>query len=142
MISLMLTVVVGSPPPTRGTREERTKSIRVGRITPAYAGNTNPWSGVGRFNRDHPRLRGEHPCRPNLITWLSGSPPPTRGTLYNVLLQASTFRITPAYAGNTAIMFGDSNGVKDHPRLRGEHVWTACIGKGVIGSPPPTRGTH
>ena len=52
----------GSPPPTRGTREERTKSICVGRITPAYAGNTSLSLPFQPGEQDHPRLRGEHCC--------------------------------------------------------------------------------
>ena len=52
--------VVGSPPPTRGTRVTVILKKRTLRITPAYAGNTtiSP-CGISPL-WDHPRLRGEH----------------------------------------------------------------------------------
>ena len=33
-------IILGSPPPTRGTRAIATKAAPLDRITPAYAGNT------------------------------------------------------------------------------------------------------
>ena len=52
---------------------------------------------------------------------MGGSPPPTRGIPFDGVVIAPSFRITPAYAGNTD---GKSSGEElgqDHPRLRGEY---------------------
>ena len=70
-----------------------------------------------------------------------GSPPPTRGTL-NVRSNAKMrVGITPAYAGNTKTMSYVVVFDGDHPRLRGEHITAVDAFLGVLGSPPPTRGT-
>ena len=53
-----------------------------------------------------------------------------------------SYRITPAYAGNTHNLDRSMQFLWDHPRLRGEHSgFLACLTP-FIGSPPPTRGTH
>ena len=76
--------------------------------------NINQW--------DHPRLRGEHTqCYFNAQHCV-GSPPPTRGTLFFFMPIQLKFRITPAYAGNTILGEILCRQVRDHPRLRGEHV--------------------
>ena len=71
-----------------------------------------------------------------------GSPPPTRGTRIILSASALLIGITPAYAGNTTICFLVGAGKKDHPRLRGEHSTGKRCGSLLLGSPPPTRGTH
>ena len=91
----------GSPPPTRGTLLiVESLPMRPG-ITPAYAGNTTELPQYADYNRDHPRLRGEHHTTVHPAHLYLGSPPPTRGTLLVYLNTYFTFRITPAYAGNT-----------------------------------------
>ena len=50
--------------------------------------------------------------------------------------------ITPAYAGNTYLSYGRCVQDKDHPRLRGEHKFMPALLPLMVGSPPPTRGTH
>ena len=72
--------VVGSPPPTRGTRVTVILKKRTLRITPAYAGNTGKKYFTCFPSQDHPRLRGEHSHEHNQYFLTSGSPPPTRGT--------------------------------------------------------------
>ena len=71
-----------------------------------------------------------------------GSPPPTRGTPVGKGTIYKNEGITPAYAGNTLIVcyFGTDFG--DHPRLRGEHPRHLDKTRTLVGSPPPTRGTH
>ena len=59
-LSLQTQVVVGSPPPTRGTLCIHLRSTLSLGITPAYAGNTPPVASLGSHLQDHPRLRGEH----------------------------------------------------------------------------------
>ena len=50
-------------------------------------------------------------------------------------------RITPAYAGNTALLILAVYNSWDHPRLRGEHRGDKELTDYAVGSPPPTRGT-
>ena len=92
---------MGSPPPTRGTLLDKVNEQRQLRITPAYAGNTIVGNYTSPFERDHPRLRGEHLLRFPFQPGEHGSPPPTRGTLRKAYKGAFCYGITPAYAGNT-----------------------------------------
>ena len=75
--------IEGSPPPTRGTRSRFFSRCFMGRITPAYAGNTDLTALHQDLHWDHPRLRGEHTTGWKGTGSATGSPPPTRGTLYN-----------------------------------------------------------
>ena len=92
---------MGSPPPTRGTRQFSSVRIFRYRITPAYAGNTVTAGRVFQRLKDHPRLRGEHSFLKVKMMSSMGSPPPTRGTPDFNCGQLYYTRITPAYAGNT-----------------------------------------
>ena len=132
----------GSPPPTRGTHEQRQLIMKEYRITPAYAGNTIEI--VSKFNSswDHPRLRGEHLTLRTIRNLIRGSPPPTRGTQLKRCKIGLYGGITPAYAGNTSPLEIAKFESEDHPRLRGEHQKCYDVEEIEIGSPPPTRGTH
>ena len=111
----------GSPPPTRGTPLSTfLKSFSL-RITPAYAGNTTKPEQLFGLVEDHPRLRGEHAISSGEYVPLVGSPPPTRGTRLTPSSCKYSFRITPAYAGNTCMLVQCYRLNRDHPRLRGEH---------------------
>ena len=72
--------------------------------------------------RDHPRIRGEHINTPLLSTKRDGSSPHTRGARYGGGTVATPERIIPAYAGSTGWLREERYVVKDHPRIRGEHV--------------------
>ena len=50
------------------------------------------------------------------------------------------YGITPACAGNTALMLGYVTKVQDHPRLRGEYMRKKKNGWRFGGSPPLARG--
>ena len=92
-------------------------------ITPAYAGNTKYQVAEVDGFADHPRLRGEHLLYLFAIDIFLGSPPPTRGTQFLNLVVEFLTRITPAYAGNTVVVILSIDHFKDHPRLRGEHIY-------------------
>ena len=53
-----------------------------------------------------------------------------------------SYRITPAYAGNTNRMIKETIRTEDHPRIRGEHFNAPCHAATEVGSPPHTRGTR
>ena len=132
---------MGSPPPTRGTRFYKNLEVGADRITPAYAGNTALEPLLTEVEGDHPRLRGEHTGGYTNMNTSEGSPPPTRGTPSLISSSAASFRITPAYAGNTKRRLHRARHYKDHPRLRGEHKPLDSRHNWKKGSPPPTRGT-
>ena len=95
------TIVLGSPPPMRGTRLVGLKIFLGYRITPAHAGNTFPLCANCQCRQDHPRPCGEHTFALVIDLSVLGSPPPMRGTLVLDMLYLRPARITPAHAGNT-----------------------------------------
>ena len=105
----------GSSPPTRGSR----------RVCPL----SEPISAV------HPRLHGDHvsearSSRPTdtVHPRLHGSSPPTR--------------FIPAYTGITSSWRSWSGSSSVHPRLHGDHTLSPLRWAELIGSSPPTRGSH
>ena len=132
---------IGSPPHTQGTPSPLSRYTFIFGITPAYAGNTHNYSMHIVITQDHPRIRREHPILSEHNFPVVGSPPLTRGTLFHLFLFHSFLGITPAYAGNTPLSSPLSFRIRDHPRLRGEHVEGLESAKVTEGSPPLTRGT-
>ena len=112
------------------------------RITPAYAGNTVTKFIIWNDNQDHPRIRGEHCKQVNSKFGIGGSPPHTRGTQTGDQTKAFFIGITPAYAGNTFFRKAYKGAFWDHPRIRGEHLYSSVSRLCSPGSPPHTRGTH
>ena len=92
----------GSPPLARGTgTNQRLHSNHHG-ITPACAGNSGLSCGSCLRGWDHPRLRGEQPCKSIGILLVTGSPPLARGTVIVAKGETQRSRITPACAGNSS----------------------------------------
>ena len=133
---------IGSPPPTRGTPVNTIFDWSLLGITPAYAGNTSFPTVCAPSCWDHPRLRGEHRLTAIDKPFCLGSPPPTRGTLHTLTQILLCKGITPAYAGNTELSSEGLPELRDHPRLRGEHLDILPPPLPSLGSPPPTRGTR
>ena len=75
------TLLLGSPPHTRGTLRQICFNRRITRITPAYTGNTTQVKQIKPLIQDHPRIHG--------------------GTPYWMHYYSFKARITPAYTGNT-----------------------------------------
>ena len=74
-------LVVGSPPHTRGAALDPSKEKFLSGITPAYAGSSFAPSERRSDAGDHPRIRGEQLRLWLPVRWLTG--------------------ITPAYAGSS-----------------------------------------
>ena len=75
-----------------------------------------------------------------MCQFVRGSPPHTRG-IQNILeRQEHVSGITPAYAGNTLLVFVCNTPVWDHPRIRGEYLFIPSKVQDNRGSPPHTRG--
>ena len=69
----------GSSPLTRGAPSLPSTKRTTTRIIPAYAGSTTVQLALPPPSWDHPRLRGEHPCRTAECIVGQGSSPLTRG---------------------------------------------------------------
>ena len=74
----------GSPPHARGKEYPDLQRRKPRRITPACAGKRNEQHKNTRFQRDHPRMRGEKPGM--IFVYLSrlGSPPHARGKVFRI----------------------------------------------------------
>ena len=90
--------------------------------------------------KDHPRLCGEKFKIAFVIFARSGSPPPMRGKETKKHIEFHVNRITPAYAGKSALHSSSGSGGLDHPRLCGEKLLGDCEPAADRGSPPPMRG--
>ena len=132
----------GSSPRVRGTLQPRRFLIASHGIIPAYAGNTTRVLASPTFQRDHPRVCGEHFSKQVRTVVYVGSSPRMRGT--PVFLESSycPVGIIPAYAGNTTSTAVPLPLTRDHPRVCGEHPdFTARI-SACWGSSPRMRGTR
>ena len=69
-----------------------------------------------------------------------GSPPHTRGKVYEYPHEFSACGITPAYAGKSTKKFLLEQTRRDHPRIRGEKMGRTYCQRTRRGSPPHTRG--
>ena len=110
------------------------------RITPAYAGKRIMKRGTKMSIKDHPRLCGEKFKIAFVIFARSGSPPPMRGKETKKHIEFHVNRITPAYAGKSALHSSSGSGGLDHPRLCGEKFREQVADRQINGSPPPMRG--
>ena len=133
---------LGSSPRMRGTLVAQfLRADQIG-IIPAYAGNTSWACRTLDWNRDHPRVCGEHHDSFPVRDISLGSSPRMRGTQDTKWFAYQETGIIPAYAGNTA---GDRLALVDagdHPRVCGEHVTSGVDWTGEPGSSPRMRGTQ
>ena len=112
----------GSSPHTRGALGAVPDDGYDVRIIPAYAGSTRRSSDRSARRPDHPRIRGEHTSSSASWRLESGSSPHTRGAPHERRPFAFDNGIIPAYAGSTYRLWIPVVGVRDHPRIRGEHA--------------------
>ncbi len=90
----------------------------------------------------HPRGRGEHGPWQSDPASCPGSSPRARGTRKDKCDRSYQTRFIPAGAGNTSRSNQNLSPCTVHPRGRGEHPTSSCIGNPAIGSSPRARGTH
>ena len=124
----------------RGKGVRRGKWQNAYRITPAYAGKRTGLICKYPLVRDHPRLCGEKDRANKKMHVVQGSPPPMRGKEVIKATKNLPARITPAYAGKSAVVELLLITRQDHPRLCGEKPFSQDIFPPVPGSPPPMRG--
>ena len=140
LAALLLGLVQGSPPHTRGKGYSNCYILKVRGITPAHAGKSRTEKRRRRYNEDHPRTRGEKSRKgeASVVSW--GSPPHTRGKVRFVPVRLPVPGITPAHAGKSALWRRGSRRRGDHPRTRGEKSTGQEAQTSPRGSPPHTRG--
>ena len=109
-------------------------------ITPAYAGKSHIKKFSTGIHRDHPRVCGEKFRPPFWLNFRQGSPPRMRGKGTHRRLDSAAVRITPAYAGKSAIVGGRPCAGRDHPRVCGEKELPRMFSLSTMGSPPRMRG--
>ena len=114
--------LAGSSPHTRGALDPESLTLEDIRIIPAYAGSTAQYRNIVKWQKDHPRIRGEH-------RWSEFSP-------------TAPGWIIPAYAGSTYGRFRRAAAQPDHPRIRGEHEPRSYRRHPKAGSSPHTRGAR
>ena len=132
----------GSSPHTRGALDVAEFVGAVQGIIPAYAGSTWVSACPTRPRRDHPRIRGEHQDEDVEEQANAGSSPHTRGAPTSWGRPTRWPRIIPAYAGSTTPGSTTSPEPRDHPRIRGEHVFAYPTSIQDGGSSPHTRGAR
>ena len=91
----------GSPPRMRGKAVIAAGTRRAVRITPAYAGKSQPWRSYSQRRWDHPRVCGEKHTNISVRPIPPGSPPRMRGKDSPENKDISGRGITPAYAGKS-----------------------------------------
>ncbi len=93
--------IAGLSPLARGTLLARTVRWCQHRFIPAGAGNTWQPAPQRRADAVYPRWRGEHNCRPFVLSISNGLSPLARGTLPRLFCIKWIKRFIPAGAGNT-----------------------------------------
>ena len=114
----------------------------VGGIIPACAGSTRSAAWWSRWSRDHPRMRGEHTGRLSELSATQGSSPHARGARVAPQRPDISRGIIPACAGSTRPRRCGRRASRDHPRMRGEHIFNQPVQTPDEGSSPHARGAH
>ena len=126
----------------RGTHCCLAVSVAGRGIIPACAGNTLLMAIGPTFQRDHPRMRGEHQAPTGYAVTRRGSSPHARGTHLSQRAGYLRYGIIPACAGNTCTTKVQLSHIRDHPRMRGEHALRPAAPPLKPGSSPHARGTR
>ena len=139
-LSLITMATWGSSPHVRGARLAGDLPVDCRGIIPACAGSTYPEDDEAGFQRDHPRMCGEHIRVSSRALSSLGSSPHVRGALQSWHGHLRRQGIIPACAGSTPILARSSAPSRDHPRMCGEHVLKVWPGALDSGSSPHVRG--
>ena len=131
---------VGSSPHARGAHRARYLAEAPAGIIPACAGSTAAYSMATSVFWDHPRMRGEHTVAIDPKDDWEGSSPHARGAPRGHAGNAERRGIIPACAGSTSSKSRAATGIRDHPRMRGEHPDGTRVAFTLGGSSPHARG--
>ena len=134
----------GSSPRGRETHAIAGSVHGVGRVIPAWAGNTRSHGLRLIFTTGHPRVGGEHQALADSHKYAAGSSPRGRGTPRPAGCAGTMSRVIPAWAGNTSRPTPagwPGRPVSGHPRVGGEHLKSTAVASTLNGSSPRGRGT-
>ena len=131
---------MGSSPHVRGACSNATPCASIHGIIPACAGSIASVPTSAAAIRDHPRMCGEHMYECDRCGKKEGSSPHVRGASLEALGAFPQPRIIPACAGSIRPRSGPRFLRRDHPRMCGEHDWSAANVLAVPGSSPHVRG--
>ena len=140
LMLLVFRAVTGSPPHGRGKVRTPIISHFRGGITPAWAGKSRSRSRRCSGGGDHPRVGGEKEKGRALTHYALGSPPRGRGKECTGDTCKPNTRITPAWAGKSAVPVVIFSIAWDHPRVGGEKWSAVRVCRHGWGSPPRGRG--
>ena len=90
---------------------------------------------------DHPRSRGEYVPDVQCTTIEPGSSPLSRGIRGDQDPWGGAYRIIPALAGNTGVIYSTHCQYPDHPRSRGEYKWPTRT-RATYPDHPRSRGEY
>ncbi len=130
----------GSSPRARGAPGVALVVAAAAGIIPACAGSTLSEPATALIWKDHPRVRGEHWSNRPFATTPLGSSPRARGAPFGQLVDQIVGGIIPACAGSTVRAPPRGAAVRDHPRVRGEHLPPVGSLTEISGSSPRARG--
>ena len=131
---------MGSSPHAQGAHPARGVWQMFFGIIPACAGSTAHVSQSVEYPRDHPRMRGEHFLALLLGFGCAGSSPHARGARHRATRRTGRAGIIPACARSTKQTGTLRAGIRDHPRMRGEHSPFLTAPGSVRGASPHARG--
>ena len=132
----------GSSPHARGAPADESPIAIASGIIPACAGSTLAGRFVPLCWWDHPRMRGEHATCTATPLISTGSSPHARGALNSNRSARVCAGIIPACAGSTTESRSRGRGLRDHPRMRGEHFCISMRIYSLVGSSPHARGAR
>ena len=137
--SLLLNILVGSPPRVREKQVMALAAVFASGITPACAGKTDIEARKNEKKRDHPRVCGKNALAFSIPEPYAGSPPRVREKQVMALAAVFASGITPACAGKTDIEARKNEKKRDHPRVCGKNALAFSIPEPYAGSPPRVR---
>ena len=111
-----------------------------GRLIPAHAGKTRPYTSPRLRCKAHPRSRGENRFIESMQNCWAGSSPLTRGKPELCKWKRDRLRLIPAHAGKTGLHGPGPAWSVAHPRSRGENRAPGSLAARIAGSSPLTRG--
>ena len=110
-------------------------------IIPACAGSTQLVLMLDVWQRDHPRMCGEHSGPKPAPKGMPGSSPHVRGAHSLYLRQLFADGIIPACAGSTSTIRDVCYRHGDHPRMCGEHDIRRSLPRTACGIIPACAGS-
>ena len=137
-----LSLLDGSSPHARGTREPVPGGDHPNRFIPACAGNAHLANFRCRIDTVHPRMRGERTVVSRSTRAAVGSSPHARGTQRHRRLLGLWRRFIPACAGNAVWLNAAPTRPTVHPRMCGERLTASITSRVASGSSPHVRGTQ